>query len=114
MNLTLATGYLVKDAWSTVQPGTYRQILCFDLMLTGRDGKAVPWRCELDDEGEAKRVGPKLVAGAGVIVGAELAGRAWSEHGVQKGFTRYLAVTHVEFSRVLAQTAPAAAGSETT
>lgn len=99
MNTVMATGWLVKDAWSTTQPTTYRQILCFDLMLPG-EGEPAPWRCEIGDEEYAKLVGRKLTAGAAVMVRGELRARPWVKSGVKEGFTRWIAVDRVEFSRV--------------
>lgn len=100
MNTLTATGWLVKDAWTTTQPGTGRQLLLFDLMLENENNEPAPWRCEIEKPDLAHRIEAKLVAGAGVIVRAELRARPFVKHGVREGFTRFLIVDRVEFSRL--------------
>lgn len=100
MNTLTATGWLVKDAWSATQPGTGRQLLLFDLMLGNEDGEPAPWRCEIESETLTHRVETKLVAGASVMVRAELRARPFVKHGVHEGYTRFLVVDRLEFSRL--------------
>lgn len=94
------TGWLQKDAWTATQPTTYKRIVCFDLMLTNSRGEPVKWSAEIHDEALATKVEPKLVAGAAVIFRAILDAMPYVRHDVQKGFTRYLIVTDLEFSRL--------------
>lgn len=112
MIATFGTGWLQKDAWLATQPVTYAQILCFDLMV--RAGEQVaPWRAEIRDKELADRIGPKLIAGAAIMFHGRLEARPFFErHGVQKGFSRYLEITHVEFSRLPAAADPATAATE--
>lgn len=111
MNTVMATGWLVKEAWSTTQPRTYRQILCFDLMLAQGD-EAAPWRCEIEDEALGRELGPKLLPGTAVMIRGELRTRAFVKQGVKEGFSRWIAVDRLEFSRVRQPAAEPAEASQ--
>lgn len=100
MNNFSGTGWLVKDSWTATTPGTHRRLLLFDLMIANDDGEPAPWRCEIEREALINRVESKLVAGAGIILCAELRARPFVRHNVREGFSRYLLVHHVEFSRL--------------
>jgi len=103
MNTLTATGWLVKEAWQTTVPVTYRQILCFDLMLQTGEGTEdpAPWRCEIDDEALGKKLQARLQPGAALIIRGELRTRAWQRNGVTEGFVRLIHVDRLEFSKTV-------------
>ena len=103
MNTVNATGWLQKDAWTATVPGTYARILCFDLFLVSHRhpaAPAVPWRCEIADATLQADTGPKLVAGAGLMVRGELEAVPLLKNGVVSGYTRTIQLDRVEFSRL--------------
>lgn len=99
MNTAMLTGWLQADAIATYVPGSGARVLVFDVMLAN-GSEAAPWRCEIVDEMLAKAVEKKLVAGAGVMLRAELRARPFVRDQVTKGMVRFLVVDRVEFSRV--------------
>ena len=99
MNTALTTGYLMKPAEQACTAGG-RYKLLFEAMLQAQgDADATPWHCEIDSPELMQRAGPKLVAGAAVVIRAQLAGRPYQKHGVHSGWVRYLKVEAVEFIR---------------
>ena len=103
MNTITATGWLQKEAWTATVPGTYARILCFDLFLVSHRhpaAPAVPWRCEISDPTLQADTGPKLVAGAGVMVRGELEAVPFIKAGVISGYTRTIQIDRLEFSRL--------------
>lgn len=104
MNTLNATGWLQKPAWFATSAATKTRVLCFDLFLINeRDGKTepAPWRCEIDElTMPIQRYETKLVAGAGVIVRGELCTRPFTKNGVHTGFSRFIQVDRLEFSRL--------------
>jgi hypothetical protein len=101
MNTTLQTGYLVRDAARAYSTGAAaREKLVFEVMLQAEgDAAPTPWHCEIDDAALMMTAEPRLTAGRGVVLRAELAGRPFVQRGVQQGFTRFLKVHEVEFVR---------------
>lgn len=103
MNTILCTGWLQKAGTIAYTPAGRRKLM-FDVMLAASapETEATPWRCEIADPELIARVESKLTPGTAVILQAELHGRPFREKDVIKGYTRYLAVTAIEFSRVAA------------
>lgn len=111
MITALGTGFLMHAAESAWTSGpNSRQKLVFDVMLqaTG-DPEPTPWRCEIEDAAEIARAEKLLTPGRGVVLRAQLAGRAFVKNGVQNGWVRFLRVERVEFVRAdrTPQAAPA-------
>jgi len=116
MNTLNATGWLQKDAWTATVPGTYARILCFDLFLVNHRrpaAPAVPWRCEISDATLQAEAGPKLVAGAGLMVRGELEAVPFLKNGVVSGYTRTIQCDRVEVSRLPVSAAQPAAEAAT-
>ena len=94
MNTLNATGWLQKDAWKATVPVTFKQIVLFDLYLANDDGvdgiEPAPWRCEVTNLADIQRHEAKLVAGAALIIRGELRAKPFIQHGVHKGFTRFI------------------------
>lgn len=101
MNTILCTGWLQKPCVVAYTPAGRRK-LTFDLMLAAvhPETEPTPWRCEVGDEELIARAEELLVPGRSVIIRGELHGRPFREHGVIKGFSRYLHITALEFARV--------------
>lgn len=104
MNTLNATGWLQKPAWFATSAATKTRVLCFDVFLINeRDGKTepAPWRCEIEElTMPIQRYETKLVAGAGVMVRGELCTRPFTKNGVHTGFSRFIQVDRLEFSRL--------------
>jgi hypothetical protein len=103
MNTVNATGWIQKDAWTATVPATYARIVCFDLFLVNHyhpAAPAVPWRCEISDLKLQAEAGPKLVAGAGLMIRGELEAVPFIKAGVVSGYTRTIQIDRVEFSRL--------------
>jgi hypothetical protein len=107
VNTITATGWLVKEAWETFRPSG-RRVICFDLMLAQAEGEPAPWRCEMEDTDHAKACLPRLMPGAAVIMQGTLRARPFQKHGVTEGYSRFIEVLRIEFSRL------PVAGQETT
>lgn len=104
MNTLNATGWLQKPAWFATSASTKRRVLCFDIYLVNERSDApaepAPWRAEIDDEMIMHRSEAKLVAGAGLMIRGELCTRPFMKNGVHSGFTRYIQIDRLEFSRL--------------
>jgi hypothetical protein len=107
VNTITATGWLVKEPWDTFRPSGQR-VICWDVMLAQAEGEPAPWRCEMEDTKHAQECLPKLVPGAAVIIQGELRARPYKKHGVTEGYSRFIDVHRIEFSRL------PVAGQETT
>jgi|GEM_PF-6451378 len=111
MNSFTGTGWLQKEAWTATVPTTMEQILLFDLYLAHDDHltgmQAAPWRCEITQLAIKQRHAAKLIPGAAVMVRGELMAKPYIKNGVHSGFTRYIAVDRLEFSRLPAPAEPA-------
>jgi hypothetical protein len=99
VNTAVATGWLLGDGETAWTPGAEpRRKLIFEAMLQADgDPEPTPWRCEIEDPAQIAKAEPLLTAGRGVAIRAQLAGRPFVDHGVKKGFVRFLRVDHVEF-----------------
>lgn len=116
MNTLNATGWLQKDAWKATVPVTFKQIVLFDIYLANDDGvdgiEPAPWRCEVTNLADIQRHEAKLVAGAALIIRGELRAVPFIQHGIHKGFARFIAVDRLEFSRLPERALAAAAPAE--
>lgn len=101
MNCVLCTGWLQSAATLAYTPSG-RQKLTFHIMVTPKtpDAHPTPWLCEVEDTEMIRTAEPLLTAGRPVIVKGELCGRPYADKGVLKGFSRYLAITAIEFARI--------------
>lgn len=101
MNCVLCTGWIQSAATLAYTPGG-RQKLTFLLMVASKisGGQPTPWQCEVEEEALIQTAEPMLTSGRALIVKGELCGRPYTEKGVLKGFSRYLAINAIEFARI--------------
>lgn len=104
MNTFNGTGWLQKPAWFATSAATKSRVLCFDIFLVNeRHGttEPAPWRCEMEElTNPIDRYEPKLVAGTGIMIRGELCTRAFMKNGVHSGFSRFIQLDRLEFSRL--------------
>lgn len=97
MNHVGLTGYLPHEAHEAYAPGGARFVV-FDLVVTG-DPEGCPWRCEIGAAALQAKCAGRLVPGQALGIEARLASRPHVVDGRQRGWIRWLDVTHVEFVR---------------
>jgi hypothetical protein len=96
MNTFSGTGYLLKDAWEGTTKTGVLKLLC-DVMIENGEGEHIPWRCEFVKAALILKCRDYLTSGRPFVFQAVLDGRLFQEHGVAKGWTRFLRIEHAEF-----------------